>query len=168
MLMGNVLNKVLEDIGLNAWPPFFRDRLFTAALLVAGLVWGVMWATVIPTYSLENRSIALIVFMTVIWHPVLEEILFRGVVQGSLINISFGRKKFIGLTRANWITSLLFVLAHLWYQPALWAILIIFPSLIYGFFRDRYSSIYPGIVLHAFYNGGFTAMNVYAQLNIAH
>ncbi|WP_455206650.1 JDVT-CTERM system glutamic-type intramembrane protease MrtJ [Kaarinaea lacus] len=163
--MESVTNRILEDIGLRIWPPFFRDRLFIAALAIAGPVWVVMWLTVVPTFTLENRSIALIVFMTVVWYPVLEEILFRGAIQGSLVSKPFGQKKVIGLTGANWITSLVFALAHLWYQPALWAILIIFPSLLYGFFRDRHASIYPCIVLHAFYNGGFTAINLYAQLS---
>jgi len=162
--MESVTNRILEDIGLSIWPPFFKDRVFIAALAVGGLVWAVMWLTVVPTFTIENRSIALIIFTTVVWYPVLEEILFRGVIQGSLIKKSFGQKKVVGLTVANWIASLLFVIAHLWYQPAIWALMVIVPSLIYGFFRDRYSNTYPSIVLHAFYNGGFTAINVFAQL----
>lgn len=161
--MGSVTNRVLEDIGLSVWPPFLKDLQFVAALVIAGPVWGVMWLTVVPTFTLDNRSIALIVFMTVIWYPVLEEILFRGAIQGGLINKAFGQKKLIGLTGANWITSLLFVAAHFWYQPVSWALMIIIPSLIYGFFRDRYSSIYPSIFLHVFYNGGFIAINILAQ-----
>ncbi|MEJ2181798.1 MAG: JDVT-CTERM system glutamic-type intramembrane protease [Gammaproteobacteria bacterium] len=163
--MKSVTNRILAEIGLSYWPPFFKDRLFFAALAIAGLVWGAMWVTVVPTFSIENRSITVILFMTIIWYPVLEEILFRGVVQGSLINTLFGQKKVAGLTGANWITSLLFVVAHLWYQPAIWAVMVIVPSLIYGFFRDRFSNIYPSIVLHAFYNGGFTAINIVAQID---
>jgi membrane protease YdiL (CAAX protease family) len=32
---------------------------------------------------------------------------------------------------------------------------VLFPSLIFGYFRDRYTSIYPCMVLHAFYNAGY-------------
>lgn len=162
--MGSLVNKVLEDIGLNSWPPFYKDVLFIAALLVAVLIWIILWNTVIPTFSIENRSIAVILFLTIVWYPVLEEILFRGVIQGGLIGKEFARKKVFGLTKANWITSFIFVLAHVLYQPVMWAMIIIFPSLVYGYFRDRHSNIYPCIVLHAFYNSGFTIMNVMAQL----
>ncbi|WP_455212853.1 JDVT-CTERM system glutamic-type intramembrane protease MrtJ [Kaarinaea lacus] len=161
--MDSVIKKILEDTGLNTCPPFFRDTMFIAALAVAALVWGILWISVMPTFSIENRSIAVILFLTIVWYPVLEEVLFRGVIQGSLIRKQFAQQKIMRLTVANWITSILFALAHLWYQPAIWAIVIIIPSLVYGFFRDRYSNIYPCIILHAFYNTGFTVMNVLKQ-----
>lgn len=162
--MGKIANSILDDIGLSCWPPFLKDRLFTAALLAAFPVWALIWIKAAPTFSVANRSVILVIFITVIWHPILEEILFRGVIQGSLIKKPFGQKTIIGFTIANWSTSLLFAIAHLWYQPVAWALLVFFPSLIYGFFRDRYSSIYPCITLHAVYNGGFTAVNILAQL----
>ena len=163
--MGKIANSILKDIGLSYWPPFMKDRLFTAALLAALPVWTIIWIKVAPTFTIANQSLLLIVFMTVVWHPILEELLFRGIIQGSLIKKPFGQKQILSLTGANWTTSLLFVAAHLWYQPTAWALMVIFPSLIYGFFRDKYSSIYPCIVLHAVYNGGFTAINIFVQLN---
>jgi len=30
-----------------------------------------------------------------------------------------------------------------------------FPSLVFGYFRDRYDSIWPGAALHIFYNAGW-------------
>jgi membrane protease YdiL (CAAX protease family) len=48
-------------------------------------------------------------------------------------------------------------------QPARWAILVFAPSLVYGFFRDRYNNLYPSIVLHSTYNAGFILINILAQ-----
>ena len=163
--MGKIANSILRDIGLSFWPPFLKDRLFIVALVAALPVWAIIWIKVAPTFTITNQSLLLIVVITVVWHPILEELLFRGIIQGSLIKKPFAQKQLIGLTAANWITSLLFVVAHFWYQPVAWALTVIFPSLIYGFFRDRYSSIYPCIALHAVYNGGFTAINIFVQLN---
>jgi membrane protease YdiL (CAAX protease family) len=58
----------------------------------------------------------------------------------------------------NLITSLLFVLGHLWQHPAAWAVAIAVPSLVFGWFRDRHDSVYPCIALHMFYNTGYFAL----------
>ena len=161
--MTKLLNSVLTDIGLIAWPPFYKDRLFLAALFSGAIVWVVLWFSVVPTFIIVESSVATIIFLTVVWHPILEEILFRGVVQGTLFHKSWGSKYFAGLSAANWITSILFFSAHLLFQPWMWTISVLIPSLVYGFFRDRYANIYPCIILHAFYNGGFVAINIIAQ-----
>ena len=154
---------VLKEIGLDRWPAFFGDRLFNASLIAAVIIWIIFWFTVIPTFTLEGESIFFIVFIGVVWSPLLEEILFRGIVQGMLSKKRWGRAKFLFFSRANWFSSVLFVLAHLWYQPVLWALMIFAPSLIYGFFRDRYANIFPCIFLHSFFNGGFILINIMAQ-----
>ena len=153
---------VLADIGLDSWPSFLKDRWFGLALLAGILVWLVLWITLIPTFKVEQDSLGTLVFTTVIWYPVLEEILFRGILQGAFIKESWGRKSFAGLSTANLLASLLFVCAHFFYYPAIWAIAVLFPSLVFGFFRDRYSSIYPCIFLHVFYNSGFITLNILA------
>lgn len=161
--MEKIVSSVLTDIGLASFPSFMKDRLFVLALFSGVLVWSVFWFTVVPTFSVAQDSIVRIFILTVIWYPVLEEILFRGMIQKYLFNNPWGRTTFAGLSEANWSTSLLFVLAHFLYQPAMWAILLIIPSLAYGFFRDKYASIYPSILLHSFYNAGFVAINIIAQ-----
>ena len=160
--MAKIVRSVLADIGLGPWPPFLNDRLFHLALFSAIIVWVVLWFTVVPTFSAGQVSTLRLLVLTVIWYPVVEEILFRGIVQKFLIDTPWGSKSVAGLSIANWLTSFLFVLAHFWYQPVGWAIVILAPSLVYGFFRDRYSSIYPCLVLHSIYNAGFVAMNVIA------
>lgn len=161
--MTGTVNAVLKQVGLDRWPPFARDRLFLLAIAGGVLVWILLWLTVAPLYSIEDRSIVNIALASILYYPLLEEILFRGVIQGQLSSRSWGNKNYMHFTAANWITSLLFVGAHFFYQPVLWATMIIVPSLLYGFFRDRYSNIYPSIILHAFYNAGFVLVNFVAQ-----
>ena len=158
-----VIYNVLKEIGLYGWPPFLRDRWFIMALVAGPICWVLLWLTVMPTFSVEKNAIWIILLLTIAWYPVLEEMLFRGIVQGALFAKPWGAKSFAGLSVANGITSLLFVMAHLWYQPATWAVTVIVPSLVYGFFRDRFLNIYPCIILHAFYNGGFVTFNLLAQ-----
>lgn len=161
--MDRIVNGVLADIGLSSCPPFLKDRLFQLALFAAVIVWTGLWFTVIPTFSADQVSVLRLVALTVLWYPLVEEILFRGIIQKFFADKSWGNKPIAGLSIANWLTSLLFVLAHFWYQPAMWAVSVFIPSLAYGFFRDRYASIYPSIVLHSFYNGGFVYINIIAQ-----
>ena len=161
--MQNIAGVVLKDIGLDRWPPFLKDRLFWLALS-AGLVTFIMiWLAVAPTFSLSGRSTSEIILVAVLYYPLLEEILFRGVIQGMLSKRPWGSKNNLKITNANLLTSVLFTVAHFWYQPMLWSLLIIVPSLVFGFFRDRYDSIYPSIGLHMFYNAGFIFVNLVAQ-----
>lgn len=89
-------------------------------------------------------------------YPVLEEIVFRGGIQSLLLERpSLRKNKLFAISSANVITSILFAAAHLLHQSLLWASLVFFPSLIFGWARERYDSVLPSIVLHAFYNAGF-------------
>ena len=63
-----------------------------------------------------------------------------------------------GFTAANGVTALLFTAGHFVHHPALWAAGVVVPALVFGFFRDRYASIWPGMALHVFYNGGYFMM----------
>ncbi len=89
--------------------------------------------------------------------PLLEEWLFRGLLQPLLLRYPFGRRVVLpfGVTAANFLTSVLFVVLHLFTHPPLWAFLILVPSLIFGVFRDRYQSVIPPVFLHSFYNFGY-------------
>jgi len=158
--MVKTISSVLVEIGLGAWPPFLKDRFYILALFAGVITWMLLWITVIPTFTVDQGSIVRIIVLTVIWYPLLEEILFRGIIQNYLFNKTWGSTTFVSLSVANWLTSLLFVSAHFWHQPVTWAILVAIPSLAYGFFRDRFSSIYPSILLHSFYNAGFVGINI--------
>lgn len=86
--------------------------------------------------------------------PVLEEVVFRGFVQ-DLLQRWFRQRRVLSLSYANLLTSVGFVLAHIPYHPLLWSLAVFVPSVIFGFFKDRYNSLLPPVLLHVFYNIGY-------------
>lgn len=147
--------EIARQLGLDRCPPFYRDTLFLIALLAGGLFWLGLWlfSSIQP---LKVSEIWSWVFLSlVLWQPVLEELLFRGLLQGLLGRQPWGQLALGGVTVANGITTLLFMLGHWWSHPPPWAIAVVVPSLIFGYFRDRFGSVYPAIVLHSFYNAGY-------------
>ncbi|BAN35144.1 abortive infection protein [Sulfuricella denitrificans skB26] len=157
-----MLNGLLADVGLAGYRPFYRDRQFMLALLAGMVVWLAFWQIspgLLPTFSL-TANVPLFLSL-VIGQPVLEELLFRGVVQGQFRLRTWGGKKRWGMTQANLLTSVLFVLAHAFYHPPLWALAVFVPSLVFGHFRDRVGNIYPSLALHVYYNMGFFCLGRY-------
>ena len=92
--------------------------------------------------------------LLVLVYPVLEELSFRGVIQGMLFQ-QWGSKGLGLLSFANIATSFIFVLFHLYSHSLVWAMAIMMPSLIFGYFRDKYRSVIPALLLHIFYNSGY-------------
>ena len=140
------------DLALrNGWG-WLRDPHFGLALLAAVLFWWLWpeWAgAVLPAHKLIALA------MLVLLQPVLEELLFRGLLQGQLLKLEWGRSQLMGLTLANMVSSVLFTALHFSQHPAQWAFAVILPSLLFGYFRDRHDSVYPAIALHGFYNAGY-------------
>lgn len=134
----------------------FRDRLFWVAMAAGPIVWLMLWSVNGNKFSNEKALPILSLMLVVIVYPVLEEIVFRGTLQGWLRSYKpFSLAVLPGITWANTLVSIVFSLFHLFNQPPVWAILIFFPSLIFGWARDRYSFLTASIVLHSFYNAGF-------------
>jgi hypothetical protein len=133
-----------------------RDPRFWLALGVAPLVLLLFqWAGVPlspPDWPLQQPSRF---FGLVLLWPVLEELVFRGGLQPALGAGTWGRRSLCGFTAANGITSLIFAGAHLFTHPPLWALAIFFPSLLFGYFRDRHDSLLSPIILHVGYNLGY-------------
>ena len=92
--------------------------------------------------------------LLVIAYPVVEEWLFRGQLQPA-IAARITVRALPGISAANFLTSTLFALAHLPFHAPPHALATFFPSLVFGFFRDRYASVVPGLLLHIWYNAGF-------------
>ena len=92
--------------------------------------------------------------LPVVLYPVLEEIVFRGLVQ-ELVQEYISARSFGPLSVANLLTSLLFTGMHFFYHAPLWAALVFLPSLVFGFFKDRTGRLPAPILLHGFYNAGF-------------
>ena len=90
----------------------------------------------------------------VLIYPVLEEIVFRGAIQGFLLK-KIGGKNWYGISLANIITSVLFSLSHLLFRSPLTALLVFIPSLTFGYFRDRHHKLISPIFLHVFFNTGY-------------
>jgi len=140
-----------QDLGLRPGWGWLADPRFGLALLAGGAFWLLLaWRGAIgPLYGLAA------LLSLVLLQPLVEELLFRGLLQGKLVALRWGRRCFAGLTRANWTVSLLFTALHFISHPPLWAAGVLLPSLLYGYFRDRHDSVYPAIALHVFYNAGY-------------
>ena len=133
----------------------WQDPLFLAALLAGLLVWLVLYVIQQPAVQWDWPLLAPWQFLVpVLLYPVLEEIAFRGLLQELARDFISGR--YLGpLSIANLLTSLLFTGLHFITHPPLWAALVFFPSLVFGFFKDRTQKLPAPIILHVFYNAGY-------------
>lgn len=138
-----------SDLALRNGSAWLRDPLFALALLAAVLYWLLRPDAVPPPHSWLGLAIL------VLLQPLLEELLFRGLLQGKLLILAWGKRRLCGLTLANLTSSALFTSLHFASHPPLWAAATLLPSLLFGFFRDRRDSVYPAIALHVFYNAGY-------------
>jgi membrane protease YdiL (CAAX protease family) len=122
-----------------------------SALLAVPVCAGLAWVR--PAW-LPHGAVAWL--SLVLWQPLLEEFCFRGLLQGELSGYWAARR--VGpASWANLVATLAFVGAHLAHQPLVWALAVAPPSLIFGWWRERSGSIWPGLLLHAGYNACFGA-----------
>jgi membrane protease YdiL (CAAX protease family) len=137
-----------------------RDWFFLAATAVALPVWLLVYFT--PLLPLPGREFSLVQLMVLgLLFPLLEELAFRGLVQGYLLQLPRLATRVFGFTGANAVTSLLFAAAHLFHQSPLIAALILLPSLIFGELRDRFASTRPAMFMHVYYNLGLLLVLMY-------
>ncbi len=130
------------------------DKLYWAAIMAAPLFCLGFLLTQVP-FSIDwqkplsyPQKFILLSFI----YPVLEEMVFRGLLQGGLHKWLMRGWLWKGISWANVLTSLVFMLAHFINHSWYWAVTVLGPSLIFGYFRDKYQSITPSIILHVFYN----------------
>lgn len=145
-----------RELGLDFDPGFLRERRFYLALLAAPCAL-LLLDRLMPGWRAGRAIPAEMAVTLVLWAPLLEELLFRGVIQGQLARHTRFRLSLAGVSLANLATSLLFGLAHLFHHSPSWAIAVILPSLVFGHFRDRHG-LYPALLLHAAYNGCYAWM----------
>lgn len=132
-----------------------KDPLFGVALAAGPLCWLGFFFILQPSLQLGWPLTAPVMFLLpVLVYPVLEEIVFRGLIQ-ELVHDYLSKSSLGPATVANLLTSLLFAGLHFVYHPPLWAALVFFPSLVFGFFKDRTGVLTAPILLHVFYNAGF-------------
>ena len=140
-------------------PRLTRDGQFGAAILAAPLFWATLFVLTRPTVDLTWPVAAPVVFLLpALVYPVLEEIAFRGALQGALWKTRLAGTSWAVISAPNLLTSVAFVAAHFFWQAPYIAVSVFVPSLIFGYFRDRYRNILPAVFLHVFYNTGFVLL----------
>ncbi len=133
-----------------------KDKLYWLALGAASIFWLLLFYQTSYIPNLAWPLASPLRFLTlVLLYPVLEEVVFRGFIQGWLSDRLAINPNWFGVSLANLITSMLFVAIHFWQHPPLWALAVFVPSLLFGFFKDRYHHLMPAILLHCFYNLGY-------------
>lgn len=134
---------------------FFGDSGFAGALLMGLLVWAAL-ARILPLASPSQWQIDLWqAFAFCLLYPLLEELTFRGGLQGYLLDRGWGGLRLGPLTAANACTTLAFAALHLQAHSPGWALAVIPPSLVFGLLRERHGSVRPAVALHVIYNSGY-------------
>ena len=90
-----------------------------------------------------------------LFFPLVEELLFRGVIQAALLQRPFLAIRQLGISPANLITSILFVGLHLFNHSPAWALAVLLPSLTLGYMREHYQNLVVPIYLHIFFNATY-------------
>ncbi|WLD58074.1 JDVT-CTERM system glutamic-type intramembrane protease [Salinispirillum sp. LH 10-3-1] len=93
------------------------------------------------------------VLLLVLIFPVLEELCFRGWIQPTLSE--WLPHRWGPLTLASLLTSVLFAAAHTVHLPLAAAVLVFFPSLVFGGLRDRHHRVLGATLVHSAYNAVF-------------
>lgn len=138
------------QLGLIAPKRLMSDGQFLLAL-VAGCLASVLLTILFDGSGWQDADL-LSILSLILWAPVIEELAFRGVVQGWLSGTAVGRRRIAGVTCANLVAAFLFTAWHLIYRADLMAWLVFVPALVFGYFRDRHGSLVPCVILHAAFN----------------
>lgn len=125
------------------------DFQLLIALLAPVLIWPWLTEHGHPSHNGLHYTIALFTLI-----PVAEEMVFRGWLQGWLLQKDWFKHLNVGASRANWFTSMAFAVAHLWQHAFILLPGYFVVSLVLGHFRERYRGIAVPILLHGYYNLG--------------
>ena len=132
-----------------------RDPAFWLAVGAGPVVWLWLWLGLdLPVTFGGSLSLSFLL-LGIFVSPVFEEIVFRGALQGWVRTFAWTHASFAGVTLANFFTSIVFTGFHFLGHTPGWALVVMFPSLVFGWARDRYGDLTASILLHAFYNAGF-------------
>ena len=143
-----LLHPCIKRLGA-AMSRFYTDPIFYLLLALCIPVLG--WFYRPEQASYEGGVWALT--SVIVLFPVLEEYLFRGLLQPMIAHSISYRWRFI--SAANLITSLIFASFHLINHLPLWAVATFFPSLVFGYAYERYRHIVAPTLIHSVYNAGF-------------
>lgn len=143
-------------------PRAVKDKQLLA-LLALSLITGLgLWYVLPAGFAAHIVASPWLLINVLLLYPLVEELLFRGVIQGALLRhegVNDKRLsrpllalKRIGISRANSISSLLFVGLHFLNHSPLWALAVLLPSLALGYMRERYGHVIAPMLLHIFFN----------------
>ena len=149
-----------DGAGPNGGKAWLRDPHFIVAALAALPVWLVLGLAFGDRLRPAVGPGGWISF--VLLQPVLEEFVFRGLLQGLLLRWT-ARAAAGPVTLANIGATVAFVAVHFVYQPIGWALAVAIPSLVFGHLRERFGKVAPAMALHALYNAGFAVTAWLAQ-----
>jgi len=141
---------------------YWHDKQFRLALVAAPAVWGIMlwlFSTHAPPIGQALSTPGQWLLLAVVY-PCIEEIVFRGMLQGHLRNYPWGLHKLGLFSTTNTLTSMVFTGLHFFTHPPLIAFFVFIPSLIFGYFRDRNhhdstQGLAAPVILHCWYNAGY-------------
>lgn len=126
------------------------------ALTLAVPVWAALGLLAGPAMYLPSGWTAWISFLLL--YPVVEELLFRGILQGEALRLTTRKGITLRVGPVSWanlLVTVAFVASHLPAQPLGWALAVAVPSLVFGHLRERLGSVWPPVLVHALYNAGF-------------
>lgn len=102
-------------------------------------------------YDISNMSLYNIVLF-IFASPLLEEFVFRGLVQKSINNF-LKSGIFLYISSGSIISSLIFTFIHLILNDfAFIYLLVFFPSLFFGYLYDKYKTLLLPVLFHSFFN----------------
>lgn len=155
-------NNPMADLQLNtpSEQPFKKYHLrellkdtHLAVIFLGSLLVGLGLSFILPSTFLESATADTLVLLNLLLlYPLVEELLFRGLIQETLLKRSCLAVRNFGISYANIITSILFVGLHFIHHPPVWAMAVFVPSLVLGYIRERYISLLVPISLHIFFN----------------
>ncbi len=150
--MHKVLRQVFTILALRPAPGLVRDPWF-AVCLFGGTALAVLTGYLAPPAMPLRAPAALL--SVLLFQPLIEELLFRGVVQGELLAHRWGERRWMGISLANVVTTIAFASIHLVNHGLFWAAGVVLPSLLFGIVRERSNSIFPALILHCLFNAGY-------------
>ncbi len=138
--------------GASSW---WRETWFLIPFVAAIPFWIVLWWEGAGHATNWTWHTALLYLSLSVWRPFCEELGFRGLLQGVLLDHGPYRFQIGPLTLANLLTTVAFGIAHLPSHPLPWVAGIFAVSLLLGYARDRTGSVVPAVVWHSCFNAGY-------------
>ncbi|WP_168215629.1 JDVT-CTERM system glutamic-type intramembrane protease MrtJ [Marinobacter confluentis] len=128
-----------------------RDWQFQA-VMGAAIPVGFLWvAWIRPDAAALGAGVTTLLAFVVVF-PLLEEFVFRGMIQRWLLNKSIGKRRYGPITLANLVTTVLFAIAHLPRGGLLLGSGVIVPSVCLGYFFERHQRLVSPIMMHMAFN----------------